>query len=179
MTKWIVVLFRTRIRTRMVRLLDESPWQSGFTHRSNPQPLLLSVVVLLLSVVVLLLSGAVLVLSVVVLVLSVVVLLLSVVVLLLSGAVLVLVIEFPSNGANSMFVITSVVGRKVKRLPRATFLASMPGQVDDALGGEMRFIEPRILRALTEDADFFSQVAMQVQSRSGRDPLQDLTLSVD
>jgi hypothetical protein len=115
----------------MGRLLDESPWRLGITHRSNPKPLLLSAVVLVLGAQRAPLRplgdapaqrGRARV----------------------GAAVLVLVIEFPSNGANGMFVITSAVGRKVQRLTRATFLASMPGQVDDALGCEMRFIEPSI-----------------------------------
>jgi hypothetical protein len=41
----------------------------------------------------------------------------------------------------------------------------MPVDVHDAIGGEMRFVEELGAAALTEDADLFAKITMQIQAR--------------
>ena len=55
----------------------------------------------------------------------------------------------------------------------------MPFHVDDSIGREMWLVQKFGAAALAEDADFFAEVAMQIQSRCRRNECENLPLLVE
>lgn len=54
----------------------------------------------------------------------------------------------------------------------------MAFQADDALGCDVRLVQSGTGRLLPENADFLSQVSIQVEPRRGRDKLDDHAIGV-